>query len=104
MSFKQISTEETNDLMAKKDCIILDVRDVMSYEAAHISNAIQVKEEDVEQFIGSADKTKPLICYCFHGHSSQMAAQFFVDQGFADVYSMDGGFEAWRHEYPSVND
>ncbi len=33
---------------------------------------------------------------CYHGISSQGAAQYLVNQGFEEVYSVDGGFEAWH--------
>jgi len=40
------------------------------------------------------------VVVCYHGNSSQQAAQFFAGEGFNDVYSMDGGFEAWKLQYP----
>ena len=42
-------------------------------------------------------KDRPLVVYCYHGHSSQMAARFLVDQGFTEVYNLEGGYEAWTH-------
>ncbi|MCV6069119.1 sulfurtransferase, partial [Escherichia coli] len=39
----------------------------------------------------------------YHGISSQGAAQYLVNQGFEQVYSVDGGFEAWqRAQLPIV--
>ncbi|CRR54182.1 Thiosulfate sulfurtransferase GlpE [Pseudomonas aeruginosa] len=38
---------------------------------------------------------------CYHGNSSQSAAAYFIQQGFSDVYSLDGGFELWRSVYPA---
>ena len=34
------------------------------------------------------------------GNSSQGAAQYLLQQGYDEVYSLDGGFEAWRREFP----
>jgi thiosulfate sulfurtransferase len=42
----------------------------------------------------------PVIVCCYHGISSQQAAQFLIHQGFEEVYSLDGGFEAWRKDQP----
>ncbi len=53
----------------------------------------------MERFLSTADKDKPLIVYCYHGNSSQGAANYFFDQGYKEVYSMDGGYEAWRLKY-----
>jgi len=44
-------------------------------------------------------KNIPLIVYCYHGNSSKSAAHYFCENGFTQVYSMDGGFEAWRLKY-----
>ncbi len=35
---------------------------------------------------------------CYHGISSQGAAQYLINQGFDAVYSVDGGFEAWHRQ------
>jgi thiosulfate sulfurtransferase len=37
---------------------------------------------------------------CYHGNSSQGAAAYLVSQGFSEVYSLDGGIEAWQADYP----
>ena len=52
-------------------------------------------------FIAHADFDRPLIVACYHGNSSQGAAAYLAHQGFAEVYSLDGGFELWRATYPN---
>jgi len=42
------------------------------------------------------DKSDPVLIYCYHGNSSQPAANFFIQQGFKNVYSMDGGYNDWK--------
>ncbi len=32
-----------------------------------------------------------------------MTAQYLVERGFADVYSMDGSYEAWVQAYPAAD-
>jgi thiosulfate sulfurtransferase len=51
-------------------------------------------------FITQADLDVPLIVACYHGNSSQSAAAYLAEQGFSDVYSLDGGFELWRATFP----
>ena len=45
--------------------------------------------------IRDTDFSTPVIVCCYHGISSQQAAQFLIHQGFEEVYSLDGGFAAW---------
>ena len=98
MSFKQISAEETKELIDAGNVTIIDVRDPNSYSVGHINSAIHAADIDIEAFVVEEDKEKPLLVYCYHGHSSQSAAEYFIENGFANVYSLDGGYTAWRQE------
>ena len=93
-NYKRISIVEAQGLMSD-DATIVDVRDPQSYSMHHIDNAVHVSNENIQQFIDDTDKTKPLIIYCYRGNSSQDAADYLSEEGFTNVYSMDGGFDEW---------
>jgi thiosulfate sulfurtransferase len=38
---------------------------------------------------------------CYHGNSSKGAAQYLLQQGYEEVYSVDGGFDAWHRHFPA---
>lgn len=103
-TFKHVSVDQAQQLLQEDSCQIVDIRDQQSYALAHIQGAEHLHNENVADFVAGADKQAPLIVYCYHGNSSQGAAQYFAEQGFTEVYSMDGGFEQWRQHYPSVAD
>ena len=96
---EQIDIHKAKTLIDQGDITIIDIRDLESYQEAHINKAQCVNDSNLEQFLTKADKDQILICYCYHGFSSQPAAQFFEANGFKNVYSMEGGFEAWRITY-----
>ena len=96
--YKAIEPVEAHDLMQKGSITILDIRDPASFEMGHLENAQQVTGDNVEEFIGSSDFDLPLLVYCYHGISSQSAADYFGGKGFQDVYHLAGGFEAWRSD------
>lgn len=96
--FKQIDIHEAKNLIDQGDLNIIDLRDPESYEDSHIENAVFVDQESIEDFIATADKKKPLVCYCYKGFGSQGASEYFKEQGFESVYSIMGGFEAWSSE------
>lgn len=96
MSFKRISVEEAQELIANGDTAIADVRDPGSYESGNIAGSINVSDTNVEDFLANLDKEKPVIVYCYHGNMSQGAADHFATNGCNDVYSVDGGYEDWR--------
>lgn len=100
MQFKRISITETYTLIAEETTQIVDIRDEQSFSMGHIPGAIHLSNTNLRDYIDSADLDAPTIVVCYHGHSSQSAAQLLSQQGFAEVYSMDGGFEAWRSQFP----
>jgi rhodanese-related sulfurtransferase len=65
-------------------------------DAALLDGARNVTESNLPQLLEGLSKSAPLVIYCYHGNSSQMVARFFAAQGFSEVYSVDGGYEAWR--------
>ena len=93
-NYKRISIKEAQKIMSDETTII-DVRDQQSYSMGHIENAVHVSNENIQQFIDEANKSKPLIIYCYRGNSSQDAADYLSEEGFTNVYSMDGGFDEW---------
>ncbi len=91
---------EAKSLIDAKSVLIVDIRDDAAFQEAHIPGAVHLTNKNAEEFIAHTDKTKAIICCCYHGISSRNAAAFLSDQGFEKVHSMDGGFEAWRAAYP----
>lgn len=96
MNFHHLSIAEFHELKTEGPVTIVDIRDPNSFATGHISQAINVNQLNVEQFIADADMDQPLVVCCYHGHSSQPTAQFFVERGFDIVYSLDGGYEAYQ--------
>jgi len=99
MSYKCISIDEAKELIDQGEVTLADVRDGRSFNEANIPNAVNIAQENVDTFLSNANKEHPLIVYCYHGNSSKGAADYFASQGFSEVFSMDGGFEAWRLKY-----
>jgi len=96
MSFECLSIDDAETLMAAEDVTVIDMRDPESFAAGHIEAALPAAELDMDRFLAETDKDAPLLLYCYHGISSQSAAQFLASNGFTRVYSMDGGYTAWE--------
>ena len=97
--FKRISVKQAQQLCAE-GAVMVDIRDPESFANGHPVGAIHLDNHSLADFIAQADLDKPTIVVCYHGHSSQNAAAYLAHQGFAEVYSVDGGFELWRTHYP----
>jgi len=99
MSYQRISIEDAKELIKDDDLAIIDIRDFNSFSSGHIQNAIHIEDLNIENFIQEKDKNKPILIYCYHGNSSQTAANFFYQNGFQQVYSMDEGYEGWLQSH-----
>jgi len=95
---KEISVGKSQVFLRDEKAVFLDIRDPGSYERSHIPGAINLNDGNIESFLKGADKNKTTIVYCYHGISSLGAAGYFQEQGFVDVFSLVGGFEAWNGE------
>ena len=102
--FKRISATDAHHLLASGNTQIIDIRDEVSFKTQHVQGAININNNNLQSFIESADIDTPLLVYCYHGVSSQSAAEFLHQKGFEDVYSIEGGFEACRCVFPVIAD
>ena len=95
-SIDEIDVQKVKEMGENGSATIVDIRDSASFQSGHIPNALHLSDDTVQQFLLNTNKEKPLVVYCYHGISSQGAAAYFSEQGFKEVSSMIGGFEAWR--------
>lgn len=98
--FERISVTQAAALIEQQNAIVVDVRDPNSFSQGHIKSATRVDNNNVHEFLESADKSRPLVVVCYHGNSSQQAAAVFAQQGFTQSYSMDGGMSEWSLTQP----
>lgn len=94
--FQRIDVEAAEALLSRRDPLLLDARDAGAFATSCIDGAQPVSSANLGAVIGATAKTRPILIYCYHGNASREYAQTFSDFGFAEVYSLDGGYEAWR--------
>ena len=95
MSFDCISVEDTKRLLEKDGVTVIDIRDITSFSKGHINSAIHIDDINIDNFLNEKDKNATIIIYCYHGVSSKSAANFFSQNGFKNVMSMNNGYAGW---------
>ena len=77
---------------------LLDVREDREWEAGHARGAEHMGRGVIERDIETAvpDKGAELILYCGGGYRSALAADNLRRMGYTNVYSLAGGWKAWR--------
>ncbi len=80
------------------DFVLVDTREESEWAAGHAEGAIHlgkgIIERDIEQTIPDPDKK--IVLYCGGGYRSALAAETLEKMGYTDVFSMDGGWRAWK--------
>lgn len=96
--FQHISVEQAYELLQQADsqAVLVDIRDPQSFALAHPEQAFHLTNDTMVSWMDEVEFEQPVIVMCYHGISSQGAAQYLINQGYENVYSLDGGFEAWR--------
>ncbi|MDP5144261.1 thiosulfate sulfurtransferase GlpE [Rheinheimera baltica] len=101
--FQHISVADTAKLLADCKVVIADIRDEQSFAGGHIEGSYHLTNGSLTGFMQQVEFEQPVVVVCYHGNSSQGAAQYLAQQGFEQVFSMDGGFESWRSQLPFVS-
>ena len=77
---------------------LIDVREDHEWHAGHAAGATHmgrgIIERDIEHTI--PDKQTEIILYCGGGYRSALACDNLQRLGYTNVYSMDGGWTAWK--------
>lgn len=96
MAFTTGPVELNHMLENKNDKInVVDVRDKMDYDKAHIPGSVNLPQTDWDTFAGlDKDKVNILYCYSIVCHLAAKAAMKFAGAGYK-VMELDGGFKDW---------
>jgi rhodanese-related sulfurtransferase len=99
---ENISPQAALDLIQQNednaDFIILDVRTPSEYADGHIEGAINIDfySSAFEETLKTLDRDDTYLIYCRSGNRSGQARNLMEGLGFAEVYNLSGGINAWQ--------
>lgn len=104
---KRLKPEELNKFYEEnKDFVIIDTRNTYESEIGRFKNAITPHmttfrdwPKVVEELKEYKDKT--VVTYCTGGIRCEKASAYLVEQGFKDVYQMNGGIVTYTKDNPN---
>ena len=93
---REVTVAETQARNAEAK--LIDVREDNEWEAGHAAGAIHLGKGIIERDIETTvpDKATQLILYCGGGYRSALAADALQKMGYTNVFSMAGGWKAWK--------
>ncbi|HKP93290.1 MAG TPA: rhodanese-like domain-containing protein, partial [Chthoniobacterales bacterium] len=99
---ESVPTISVRELKAKMDqkeeLVLVDVREPYEYEIARIDGARLVPLGELEAHVDELPRTGTLVMQCHSGGRSEHAARLLRDAGFANVFNLEGGIDAWSVE------
>ncbi|HJZ79705.1 MAG TPA: rhodanese-like domain-containing protein [Pyrinomonadaceae bacterium] len=96
---REVTVSDTRERLAHNPAAkLVDVREDHEWDAAHAAGSIHlgkgIIERDIELTV--PDKSTELILYCGGGYRSALAADVLQTMGYTNVWSMAGGWKAWK--------
>jgi rhodanese-related sulfurtransferase len=79
--------------------LILDCRSEEEFAVSHIAGAIRVqgwKNETIA--LKDIPKSTPIVVYCSVGYRSSKVVQKLMEEGFQEVFNLEGGIFQWANE------
>ena len=99
--FECINVEQAHQMLLQGTAVMVDIRDPQSFAMGHMPDAFHLTNASLATFMQQTDFDTPVLVMCYHGNSSKGAAQYLLEQGYDQVYSVDGGFDAWHRHFPA---
>ncbi len=95
---KQVSVDELNEMIQNnEDFQLIDVREPHEYSAANIGGEL-ISLQTIPEKIGQIDKNKKVVVMCRSGKRSANAILYLQQQGYNNLYNLEGGILAWKDE------
>lgn len=78
--------------------LLLDVREPWEHQICRIEGSELVPMRTVPSKVTDLEPDRAIVCLCHHGGRSMHVAMFLARQGFASVYNLTGGVDAWARQ------
>ncbi|RZV58198.1 MAG: rhodanese-related sulfurtransferase, partial [Flavobacteriaceae bacterium] len=103
MTAPHLSSKEVLDMKDNEDVIMLDVRSNYEHNIGKFKNAVTLDLDNFRDFPMHIEelesfKDKTVITYCTGGIKCEKASAFLLQNGFKDVYQIDGGIVKYCKE------
>ena len=98
---KQLSPLELQQWLAdasRAAPLLLDVREPHEYALCHIADSRLIPLNELPARSDELDRDAEIVAICHHGMRSFRAGSFLEQAGFARVYNLQGGVDAWAHD------
>lgn len=102
---RHLSPADWHAMLQQQDVVIVDTRNDYEYEIGTFENAIDLNMKEFTEFPEKikhldSDRDKPHLIFCTGGIRCEKAIYEMQNQGFKNVYQLDGGILNYMAEFP----
>ena len=93
-----ISATEADEMLKGEhaaNTVLLDVREDVELSLAAVDGAMHIPMGQIPARIGELNPNQTIVVMCHTGGRSAQVAHYLTQQGFANVFNLDGGIQAW---------
>jgi UPF0176 protein len=104
-----VKPHDWNALLADPEVILLDTRNIYEYDVGTFKNAVNpntVNFREFPEFVANnldPSKHKKVAMFCTGGIRCEKASSYMLQQGFEEVYHLEGGILKYLEEVPPEN-
>ena len=94
----QITATELKEKIGSGEVVLLDVREPLEWEIAHLDGAVLMPVAQVPGRVHELSTADDIVVYCKTGVRSGRITNFLREMGFRKVKNLEGGIDAWADE------
>ncbi len=97
-SYKNIAPDELNAMLKNKDFVFINVHIPFAGNIAGTDLSIAYDQITDPANLAKlpADKNAKIVLYCRSGRMSAIAAESLIQQGYTNIWNLDGGMAEWE--------
>ena len=81
--------------------LLLDVREQAELDLAAVAGAVHIPMREIPGRLAELTREQPIVVMCHSGGRSYRVAEYLLGNGFAEVFNLKGGIDAWSTQLDS---
>ena len=94
----QVKKLRPSEIRSLPAATLLDVREEWEKKVCGLAGALPLEDKLLTEILSSWDRNRNLVCFCHFGIRSADAAIYLAEEGFKNVFVMEGGIDGWSVE------
>ncbi|MGL5773640.1 MAG: FAD-dependent oxidoreductase [Bacteroidales bacterium] len=100
---KSISWDNLEKQRNNPDVFVLDVRTHQEFQLSHIPNAKNIPLDELRDYLNDIPRDKKIFVYCAVGLRGYIGSRILTQNGFENVFNLNGGFKTYENAVKPQN-